>query len=36
MRENTARVVSLRNICPMPQVSAVTRMGNMLIDRRAT
>ena len=36
MREKTARVVSLRNICPMPQVSAVTRMGNMLIDSRAT
>jgi hypothetical protein len=35
-QQHSALVVALRNICPMPQVSAVTRMGNMLIDSRAT
>ena len=33
MRQKSARVVSLRNICPLPQVSAVTRIGNMLIEQ---
>src|SRR6478735_1009866 len=36
MRGKRVRVVALRSICPMPHVSAVTRMGSMHNETSAT